>query len=192
MAGAEIASPDGGAVVGVGNAACLDGPSVLIGLRRKVVANDALVPARVVPAFVVAAIQAVELAGEALFGGHDAVRGAVGHFGRSAPRPFSRPDDISLAAGHVAVVIVGALIAPRRHAEGGRGDIAPVLVLLALIKPGAAGVVAAAKEPSCIAGGLATRRAIVDGNQHPSDRIFAVVIGRAVGMNGWQAKIRQA
>src|SRR5262245_8143502 len=145
MTRAKIAPPDGRAIAWTGNAAIHDDALVLIIHWRKMPANDAFVPAGVVPALVVAAIGAEHFPGQAFFGRHDAVRRAVGRFGRAASRSFGRPGDISLASRDVSVVIVCSLVAARRHANGRRGNIAPILVHLALIEPGAACVIAAPK-----------------------------------------------
>src|SRR5262245_39128913 len=73
MAGAEIPSPHRGSVVGVGDAPVDNQALILIRQGWKMPADDTFVPARIVPAFVVAAVGAEHLPGQALFGGHDAV-----------------------------------------------------------------------------------------------------------------------
>src|SRR5262245_19047809 len=158
MAGAKIPPPDVGAIVGVAYRAGHDHALVLIGQRREVPANDALVPAGVVPALVVAAVTAIAAARQAFFGGHDAVGRAVGHLGHAANGAFGRPHDIAAAARHVAVVVVRPLVAPWRHAERRSGNVAPAFVDLALIEAGAPGIVAAAEGRASITGGFAPRR----------------------------------
>src|SRR5262245_53981065 len=189
MGGAEVTTP--GVVGWIARLADDYCSLVLITHRRKVPAKDALIPASIVPAFVIAAVQTLARQGQALFGGHNAIRSAVGGLGCAAPGSFGWPNDVALAARYVAIVIVRPFVSSRRHADRRRRNIAPILVHFALVKARASRVVAAAELSSRVARRLAARRAIVRFDQRSGDGILAVVISRSPVLNRRQIESRE-
>src|SRR4029450_6792583 len=68
---------------------------------------------------------------------------------------------------------------------------APVLVYLALVETGVAGVVAPPELTAAVPGRGPPRRALVRRDQRPGDRVLAVVVGRAAAVDRRQVEAGQ-
>lgn len=113
MTGPEIATPNiGRPIIGGCHGPGNRDRGIHIGLGWKMIADDAFIPTRIVPSFVVAAIRSLSGRRKALFCTHNAVGRAIKDIGKPTSGPLTRPADESSATSHVPIIFGSSLVAP--------------------------------------------------------------------------------
>ena len=134
------------------------------------------IPATVLPAFVIAAIDTPTSSGQCFFGKNYAVGGSVCNVSQSSFGSSSSPHDGSAATRCVTLIHVRAFVADGSQSQRRCGNISCALDWFPLKKTGTSSVVISRESGGAVAGQIATSRAVEGRNHGLSDRIFIAVV----------------